>query len=440
MVNKQPQTMPRLYVETDTYSMAVQRTEHILDTFDKVIVAFSGGKDSTAVLNIALQVAHSHPRFHRHLPLRTVFWDEEAIPIETEEYVRRVSERDDIALEWLCLPVKHRNACSRHHPYWWPWAPEDEAKWCRPMPEDAITEMPGFPNWPPEARLTIPNSTFMLATGRASTALLMGIRAQESLIRLRAVSRRTHEQENYIIEPSDCPKCRGNIFKAYPIYDMTTDDVWTAAAEGGWDYNRAYDLLEKAGISPSMQRCSPAFGEEPLEKIHTYAMCFPDVWAKMSERVPGIGAAQRYALTELWSYRKRPEKPAGMPWPVFLLDYVNQFRGAERAMVADRLREAIRRHYRKVSGPIVYKAFHPATGLSWDWLLRVAIRGDFKKRKQEAMAYADSPVRWFRYIEELQQVIADGRTEELGHPLPLPDDLWSLVPPAMLAKIREGDM
>jgi predicted phosphoadenosine phosphosulfate sulfurtransferase len=42
------------------------------------------------------------------------------------------------------------------------------------------------------------------------------------------------------------------------------------------------------------------------------------VWEKMIDRVPGVGAAVRYARTELYAYRDRPQKTsrhavAGIP-------------------------------------------------------------------------------------------------------------------------------
>ena len=95
---------------------------------------FSGGKNSSAAVEVTLEVVHTDPQSERHLPLRAVFQDEEAIPFETEEYVQRTFARPDVAGEWYCLPVKHRNACSRTYPWWRPSAEEDEAKWTRPLP------------------------------------------------------------------------------------------------------------------------------------------------------------------------------------------------------------------------------------------------------------------------------------------------------------------
>ncbi|MFJ2205961.1 phosphoadenosine phosphosulfate reductase domain-containing protein [Streptomyces microflavus] len=427
--------LPRLAAGSDVYTLACERTAYVLDTHDRAFVSFSGGKDSTAVLNVTLDVLNREPALRRHLPLRVVFFDEEAIPQETEDYVRRVAQRDDVALEWYCLPVQHRNACSRRSPNWWPWAPEDKAKWCRPLPPEAITTVPGFPTWPPEERLTIPNVNGLLAPPPHTLATLMGIRAQESLIRAHAV--RLRPVDNYIvrykiksIDWQAAAVSHGNVWKAYPVYDWRTEDVWAAARIHGWDYNKAYDLMEMAGISPSMQRCSPAFGEEPLQKIHVYAQCFPDVWARMSERVPGIGAAARYARTELYGYAKKPPKPPGQTWPDFIAHYIAKHSETSARKVAARITEVITRHYSKTTHPILPKAPHPVTGLSWTFLLTIAMRGDLKQRRQESnqLMHADASGHWAAYTAELAEVLTAGTGHELGHPRPLPTDAYAIVP------------
>lgn len=425
---------PRLAAAEDVYTLACERTAYVLDNHDRATVSFSGGKDSTAVLNVALDVLNREKHLHRHLPLRVIFFDEEAIPYETEEYVRRVGERDDVALEWYCLPVQHRNACSRRSPYWYPWAPEDEAKWCRPLPPEALTTLPGFPIWPAEERLSIPNTNGLFAPPPHTTVTLMGIRAQESLIRAHAV--RLRSIDNYVI-PYDIKKNRqaaavqhGNLWKAYPIYDWRTEDVWAAARLLGWDYNRAYDLMEMAGVGASGQRCSPAFGEEPLQKIHTYAQCFPDVWARMTERVPGIGAAYRYARTELYGYGGKPPKPDGMPWPDFIRHYLSKHGEKFQPSVASRISEVIARHYRKTTHPILPTAPHPVTGLNWTFLLTLAMRGDFKERRQESnnVRVKQPAAYWRAYADELAAILAAGTGHELNHPRPLPTDPYALIP------------
>lgn len=425
--------LPRKPLDADVYTLALERTAYIMDQFERVCVAFSGGKDSTAVLNVALEVAHSSRRFERHLPLRAVFCDEEAIPLETEQYVRRMAQRDDIAMEWYCLPVKHRNACSRKHPAWWPWAPEAEDLWCRPLPPEAITRLDGFPAWPPQARWSWPDTNGLLADPAAgNTAQLMGIRAAESLTRTRAVS--LYGTDNYLIRYTG-PTSRGNIWKAYPVYDWSAADVWTAPAAKGWDYNTAYDRMEMAGVSIHAQRCSPAFGEEPIGKLHLFAQCFPEVWDKMCARVPGAAAAARYARTELYSFDGRPEKPAGITWPEFCAHYLAKHDPVSRQQISRRIGEIIRRHYRRAALPILPYSPYPETGVSWEFLLMIAMRGDFKERKQEAHKVdldeqgRYSAKSWHRYTRELASLLEQGVTAaEIGYPGRLPADPYSLLP------------
>ena len=40
----------REYTDQNVYKAALDRIRHLYDTFDEVVVSFSGGKDSTATL------------------------------------------------------------------------------------------------------------------------------------------------------------------------------------------------------------------------------------------------------------------------------------------------------------------------------------------------------------------------------------------------------
>jgi len=58
------------HVDRDCLSMTLERMEYLFDTFDHVAVSFSGGKDSTACLNLALQIATEKSDCRlRYLPL-----------------------------------------------------------------------------------------------------------------------------------------------------------------------------------------------------------------------------------------------------------------------------------------------------------------------------------------------------------------------------------
>ena len=367
----------RRAIRRDVYALAKERLHVAFDEFDTVAVSFSGGKDSTACLNLALEVAAERGEKGK---LIAFHWDEEAIPYETEDYVRRVSKDPRIDLWWLCIPVRHRNACSRRHPFWYPWAPEDREKWVRQLPPEGITELEGYPS-EPEKRMSIPDAVGLLFPPKrfGRVGMVLGIRADESITRLRAILSSSNRIADYIIK-WEGKTAQGNLYKVYPIYDWRTQDVWTAPAKFGWDYCRAYDVYDKLGIPPDQQRLAPPFGEEPLEGLWQFAHCFPDIWCRMQTRVPGANTAALYARTELYSFGSRPKKPAGMSWEQFIASWVAKHPQPERGQIARKIKDWIAWHYRKTGDPIL-EVPHPETGMEWDFLLMIAVRGDFKDRK-----------------------------------------------------------
>ena len=122
-------------VDQSVYELALDRIRRLYAWHDTIIVSFSGGKDSTVVLNLTAQVAAELGR----LPVRVVSFDEEAIAYETEDYMRRCAQRPDLAFEWYCVPMKHRNACSNEESWWYPWHPNDRDKW-----EEAILQIANY--------------------------------------------------------------------------------------------------------------------------------------------------------------------------------------------------------------------------------------------------------------------------------------------------------
>ena len=374
-------TRKRVASFSTVLELAVERMRYVFSMFDRILVSFSGGKDSTVAFHIALQVARELDR----LPLDVFFLDEEAIPYETEEYVRRVAQNPDVRLTWYCLPVKHRNACSRLHPWWSPWDNDEEDLWVRPLPPEAVTTLPGFnTGGEPRDRLTIPQTNGLIAPPTMGTvAMVMGIRAEESITRQRSVSFK--KEDNYIIPYTDLTS-QGNISKVYPIYDWKTADVWTAPRLFGWDYNKAYDAMDKCGVSPYDQRCSPAYGEEPLLRFHTYKKCFPALWDKMSVRVPGANAALLYARTEIYGFKDIIGKPDHMTWEAYVLNYVNKYAEQERVLVAKNIQSMINAHYSYTNDPILSEYDHPITGVSWRQIANIAMRGDFKGRRTSTVS------------------------------------------------------
>lgn len=370
-------------IEQNVHELALERIRRTYDIFDNVVVMFSGGKDSTVCLNLALEVAKERNK----LPLEVYFFDEEAIPYETIDYVKRVADLPEVKMQWLCVPVKHRNGCSRSEPYWYPWAPEDIDKWVRPMPDyDCVLTGDDLDFFPSEAsqRPTVPECNGLLFPPQTwgEVGVIMGIRSEESLTRYRTILQTGDGKryEDYIISLKS-KTALGNVFKVCPIYDMKTVDVWTLPQKFNWDYNTTYDILEKLGLTHLQQRCAPPYGEEPMRGLWQYSVAFPDIWEKMQTRVAGAATAARYANTELYGFGGLPQKPNDMTWLEFIKYYVGKHPQPYRSEVAKRIQEQIDAHYQKTSEPIL-QTHHYMTGVGWEYLLRIAMRGDYKGRKQ----------------------------------------------------------
>ena len=369
-------------INTDVWTLAKQRVSTAFDLFDTVAVSFSGGKDSTACLNLVLDEAKER----NVKKVRVFFFDEEAIPYQTEEYARRVSQQAAVDFQWLCIPVRHRNGCSRDEPWWFPWDPDKRDKWVRSLPVEAITKLNGFPLRPAD-RLTIPETIGLLFDPEkdGSVGMVMGIRADESLTRTRAILSGRNRENVHIIPWTDGKAKNKNIFKVYPVYDWATSDIWTAPKTYGWDYNTGYDVMTASGIPYSRQRCAPPYGEEPMLGLYQFAECFPEIWGKMQSRVKGADTAARYARSVLYSFNSKPKKPDGMEWEEFIKQWVLKHPQPYAGIIAKRIKTEIQSHYKKTNDPIMQSA-HPLTGVSWEFLLLIAVRGDLKGRKQAAPA------------------------------------------------------
>ena len=356
------------HLDKNVYEMALERIRYIYDTFDKVVVSFSGGKDSTAVLNTALEVAREKNR----LPLEVVFFDEEAIHPPTIEYVERVMNEPDINLKWYCLEFKHRNASSNEEPFWYTWEKGKEDIWTRELPKWAITEHPKF-----SKGMTFQEfSPFLYPVTDGKIAMLTGIRTEESLRRYRVIA--SKKNDSFIASHADKGS---NQYRAYPVYDWSSKDVWLAVHKLGWDYNRTYDIFNQTSMHGKFlqQRVCPPFGEEPLRGLWVYSECFPEMWHKMLYRVKGVATAWRYANTEL--YTNANEKPEHKTFKEYLNIILDSYDEKSRRLVKISLNAYIRKHRKYTKDKIPEEETHPATGLSWRLLCKIAMRGDFKGRQ-----------------------------------------------------------
>lgn len=178
------------YRDLNVHDAAKARLRLVFQHFERVCVAFSGGKDSSVTLHLALEVAREMKRG----PVHAVFIDLEGQYQATIAHVTEMFDRPDVQPWWVCLPINLRNASSLREPYWCAWEPGREADWIRPLPShpSVISDPARFPFYRHRMEFEefVPEFNRWLARD-ASTAFLVGIRSDESLNRYLAVKRRT---------------------------------------------------------------------------------------------------------------------------------------------------------------------------------------------------------------------------------------------------------
>ena len=297
----------------NVYDAANERMEIIFSDFDNVLVAFSCGKDSGVMLNLAYEYAKKNNLLHK---LAVYYEDYEAGYKYTDEYADRVFKYLDIERKyWLCLPISAACSVSMYEPRWIPWDKDKKDIWTRSMPEydyvvnedncpfDFVKGTKGF-----DTRIHF-STWFSGKYGK--TAVLIGLRAQESLTRrgIFTSQHRKHMHKNL----SYSKIVDETTINFYPIYDWITEDIWVCNAKFGFDYNKIYDLYYQAGLTIDQMRVASPFHLSGTENLKLYRVIDPHNWGKMVGRVNGCNFGNIYGGTSAMAWKKIT-KPDHFTW------------------------------------------------------------------------------------------------------------------------------
>jgi len=290
-----------------------KRFDLIFKDFDNVLVAFSCGKDSGVMLYLAYKYAIENNCLHK---LSFYYEDYEAGYKYTDEYADRVFK--DIKVEkkyWLCLPISAACSVSMYEPRWIPWDNEKKDIWVRDMPKyDYVVNenncpyhfdkgTKGF-----DARIQFSQ---WFGEKHGKTAVLIGIRAQESLTR-RAII--TSQHRRYMHKNIRYSKVVDkNTVNFYPIYDWITEDIWVCNARYNFDYNKIYDLYYQAGLTIDQMRVASPFHLSGQNDLKLYRVIDPHNWGRMVGRVNGCNFGSIYGGSSAMAWRK-VSKPNHFTW------------------------------------------------------------------------------------------------------------------------------
>lgn len=312
--------MPKTYLDVDVLTAAQARIETVFDHFETVVVSYSGGKDSTVLLELARREAVKRGR-----KIFALFIDLEAQYQMTIEQIKNTMLGNETIIPiWVCLPLNLRNAVSVFQPHWACWDTAVQSDWVRDLPrhECVISDINTFPF----ARYRMEFEEFIVAYPRyiveatgTTYASLVAIRSDESLNRYRAVAKKVGGKKSaweldgkeirWATVDSD-PR----IVSFYPIYDWRTEDVWRYIGGENLTYNKVYDTMYWAGVALSEQRICQPYGDDQRKGLDLWAQMEPETWPRVLNRVIGVNYGTHYAGDKFLGYRRGVGVPKGHTW------------------------------------------------------------------------------------------------------------------------------
>lgn len=210
----------KVFRKDNVLEAAKARIEWIFSEFEDVCVSWSGGKDSTVILHLTLEIAEKLGR----LPVPVLWIDQEAEWGSVVELAREVFADPRVEPYWLQVPIKLFNSTSHDTEWLMCWKDGDE--WMRPREPNSIHE-----NVYGTDRFGEMFNAFFKHHFDGPVANIGGVRAEESPSR--AVGLTHNPTYKWVTWGKILNKPRKQ-FSLYPIYDWSYADVWKAIHDNGW--------------------------------------------------------------------------------------------------------------------------------------------------------------------------------------------------------------
>ena len=316
----------KIYQKESVYEAFNHRLEYICSYFDHLIISFSGGKDSGLMLKLVHLYYESHEWMKKGIKVSVFYLDYEGNYQETKDYIERsMGKYPEFDYYHVCLPVSASCGISMSQSTWLPWDPEHQELWLNSIPPKAIClENQVFPFFKVGMSDYEFQSKFCQWLHREKeavrTAVLVGIRAQESLNRYNAVTR--EETFSRFGTTNYSHRISQDVFNFYPMYDWLFEDIWRANAKFELDYNHLYDLYYQAGVPYKSMRVTNPFHQCGVHSLKLYQALEPATWGKLVGRVNGANFAALYGGAAAMGYRGAvlPKEHTWKSYVEFLLE------------------------------------------------------------------------------------------------------------------------
>jgi len=368
------------YQEYNVLEGARDRISKVFDNFEKIYISFSGGKDSSVMMHLVLEEA-----IKRNKIVGVLIIDLEAQYHDTICHLEQMVNiyKRNIDLHWICFPLLLRNAVSNYDPRWICWDETKKNMWVREKPQLAAIQS-NYPFFIPEMEF----EEFMVLFGewysdygKYTTAAFIGIRADESLHRYRAIASR---KEGLLFKDYKwTTKISENLYNIYPIYDWKTEDIWIYHGKNkDKPHNKIYDKMNMAGVKISQQRLCQPYGDDQRRGLWLYHILEPETWYKVVARVNGANSGALYVQEtgNITGYDKIT-KPPQHTWQSFCNLLLKSLPKKTQEHYKHRFKKFISgwidRGYKKIPDEAPHELETKCWAPSWRRLCKVILRNDY---------------------------------------------------------------
>lgn len=266
--------MSKRYLSCNVLEATQERIAWLFDEYEDISVSVSGGKDSTVLYFLMLEEAIKRDR-----KIEVFFLDQEAEYQATIDTVNVMMRHTNVLPRWYQVQIYMKNATTLlADGLFYAW--EEGVEHMRAKSDIAIHAIDAdypqrfypFLDWYEEEK--------------KKYALVVGIRADESLNRFRAVTKDAGEKG----------KRWSTRNKYYPLYDWSTGDIWKYLIDNRLPYNDIYNKMWLDGVKPKDMRISNLIHDISYTSLASLQKYEIDTFNHLCRRIPSIHCAGKHAL------------------------------------------------------------------------------------------------------------------------------------------------
>lgn len=401
------------YIDISVLDASKARISKVFDSVEKIYVSFSGGKDSTVMLHLVMDEA-----IKRNRKVGVFIVDLEAQYNDTISHIKSCIDMYEkhIDLYWCCAELLLRNAVSNFEPKWCCWDKDQQSNWVRDMPACAF-DLSKFDFYRPKMEF----EEFIVLFGEwyskgENTVAFIGIRADESLHRYRAIISR---KEGLMLNGEKwTTKITQSLYNAYPIYDWRTEDIWVFFGKNKeLPSNSIYSKMSMAGVPISLQRLCQPYGDDQKKGLWLYHLLEPETWYRLVNRVSGVNSGALY-IQESGNINgvRFVEKPDQYTWKQYTNMLLNTLPKKTRDNYSERFKKFIagwkKRGYSEIPDESPQILESKCWAPSWRRMARCILRNDYYCKGLGQTQPLSDAYQKYKSIKQLKQKNKSEKTDE----------------------------